>query len=396
MKIALVVVRHERVRRTAGAVLLGLLAADIALSVVARDPWPTNDGLVLVLIAAYAVVGYVIARTEPRNPIGWIFLALALTACIDYVARLYLVIDYRQHGGGLPLGSVAVYWRSCWSIFPFLLALPAIVLFPDGRLTPRWRRVLRVYVVAAVVFMALQVAGQAIYPVAGIGNVDIRGNLPNGSGGWPATAGFLFAPLFLASWVAFVWHQVAAWRSASGVRRAQLKWLATGSAICVVSAVVILMLGDGLGTVNRIAADVGAVGIGVLPVAIGVAILRYRLYEIDRLVSRTLAYAVLTAMLVGMFAGIVLLTTRVLPFSSPVAVAASTLAVAALFNPLRTCVQRLVDRRFNRARYDREALVAAFGAKLRDAVDSETVLAELAGAAANAVEPVHVSVWFPS
>ena len=117
----------------------------------------------------------------------------------------------------------------------------------------------------------------------------------------------------------------------------------------------------------------GRPAIGFLPIAIGVAILRYRLYEIDRLVSRTLAYAVLTAVLVGTFAGIVLLTTRVLPFSSPVAVAASTLAVAALFNPLRTRVQRLVDRRFNRARYDRDALVAAFGAKLRDAVDSETV-----------------------
>src|SRR5262249_53331842 len=147
---------------------------------------------------------------------------------------------------------------------------------------------------------------------------------------------------------------------------------------------------------GRISGDVGALGIAVLPVAFGVAILRYRLYEIDRIVSRTLAYALLTALLVGTFAGIVLLTTRVLPFSSPVAVAASTLAAAALFNPLRTRVQRLVDRRFNRARYDRDALVAAFGAKLRDAVDSETVLAELAGAAASAVEPMHVSVWIPS
>jgi len=391
-----VVVSHERVRRTAGVVFLALLAADIALSVVSRDPWPTDDGLVLVLIVAYAVVGYVIARTEPRNPIGWIFLALALTACVDYVARLYLVIDYRQHGGSLPLGAVAVFWRSCWSIFPFLITLPAIALFPDGRLTPRWRRVLRVYVVAAVVFMALQVVGQAIDPISGFGNVDLRGNLPNGSGGPVATVGFFFAPLFLAAWVAFVWHQVAAWRSASGMQRAQLKWLATGSAICVVSAVLVLLFGDGLATVDRVVGDVAIMGIGVLPVAIGVAILRYRLYEIDRLVSRTLAYALLTALLVGTFAGIVLLATRVLPFSSPVAVAASTLAAAALFNPLRTRVQRLVDRRFNRARYDREALVAAFGAKLRDAVDSETVLAELAGAAANAVEPVHVSVWLPS
>jgi len=376
--------------------VLVLLPVDVTLSVVAHDPWPTNDGLVLVTLVAYAAVGYVIARTEPRNPIGWIFLALALSVCVDYVMRLYLVIDYRQHHGSLPLGAVAVFWRSCWSIFPFLIALPAIVLFPDGRLTQRWRKLLRVYVAAAFVFMALQVTGPAIDPVSGFHNVDIRGNLLNGSGGWPVTAGFLFAPLFLATWVAFVWHQVAAWRSASGVRRAQLKWLATGSATCVISAVVILVLGDGLGTVNRVAADVGAAGIGLLPLAFGVAILRYRLYEIDRFVSRTIAYSLLTALLVGMFAGIVLLTTRVLPFSSPVAVAASTLAVAALFNPLRTRVQRLVDRRFNRARYDREALVTAFGAKLRDAVDSETVLAELAGAATNAVEPVHVSVWLPS
>ena len=201
---------------------------------------------------------------------------------------------------------------------------------------------------------------------------------------------------FLVAWIAFVWRQVSAWRSASGVQRAQLKWLAVGSALCVTAALVVVMLGDGSSTSARVAADLGTAGIALLPLAIGVAILRYRLYEIDRLISRTLAYAALTAVLVGTFAGIVLLTTRVLPFSSPVAVAASTLAVAALFTPLRTRMQRLVDRRFNRARYDREALVSAFGARLRDAVDSETVLAELAGAATNAVEPAHVSVWIPT
>ena len=123
------------------------------------------------------------------------------------------------------------------------------------------------------------------------------------------------------------------------------------------------------------------------------AILRFRLYEIDRLISRTLSYALLTGLLVGVFGGVVLLTTRVLPFSSPVAVAVSTLAAAALFNPLRRRVQRLVDHRFNRARYDRDALVARFAARLRDAVDSDTVVAELAGAAASSVEPAHISVW---
>ena len=134
-------------------------------------------------------------------------------------------------------------------------------------------------------------------------------------------------------------------------------------------------------------------GSASLPVAIGVAILRFRLYEIDRLVSRTLSYALLTGLLVGVFGGVVLLTTRVLPFSSPVAVAVSTLAAAALFNPLRRRVQRLVDHRFNRARYDRDALVARFAASLRDAVDSDTVVTELAGAAASSVEPAHISVW---
>jgi hypothetical protein len=216
------------------------------------------------------------------------------------------------------------------------------------------------------------------------------------NGGSFAGLSWVLVPLFLVAWIAFVFRQVSAWRSASGLERTQLKWLALGSATCVVSAVLLVLVGDGATTGARVAGDIATAGIGVLPVALGVAILRYRLYEIDRLVSRTLAYAVLTAVLVGTFAGIVLLTTRVLPFSSPVAVAASTLAVAALFNPLRTRVQRLVDRRFNRARYDREALVAAFGAKLRDAVDSETVVRELAGAAAGAVEPVHVSVWIPS
>ena len=118
---------------------------------------------------------------------------------------------------------------------------------------------------------------------------------------------------------------------------------------------------------------VGFVGVIALPVGIGIGILKYRLYEIDRLISRTLSYLIITGLLVGVFVGIVVLTTDVLPFSSPVGVAASTLAAAALFNPLRLRVQRLVDRRFNRARYDAEAIVAAFTMRLRDAVDLETV-----------------------
>jgi hypothetical protein len=376
--------------------MLVLLAADVALSLLAHDPWPTNDGLVLVLLVAYGGVGYVIARTQPRNPIGWIFLVLGILVLFDSAVRLYLVLDYRQHAGRLPLGGAAIFWQGSWSLLAILFALPAILLFPDGRLSTRWRRLLWVYVVAAVVFMILQWIGQALYGTSGRVLVDIRGALPNANGGVVDAAGFLLAPLFLVAWVAFVGRQVAAWRSSSGVQRAQLKWLAAGSAVCVVSCVLILLFGDGSTNGSRIAGDLAIVGIALLPLTVGVAILRYRLYEIDRVISRTLSYALLTGLLVGIFGGLVLLTTRVLPFSSPVAVAASTLAAAALFSPLRRRVQQLVDRRFNRARYDREALVARFGAQLRDAVDPETVVAELAGAAASSVEPAHVMVWIRS
>ena len=134
-------------------------------------------------------------------------------------------------------------------------------------------------------------------------------------------------------------------------------------------------------------------GLAALPVSMGVAILRYRLYEIDRIISRTLAYAAVTALLVGVYAGLVLLSTDVLSLTSSVAVAASTLAAAALFNPLRRRVQRVVDRRFNRARYDAELTVAAFADRLKDAVDLGSVRADLASVVQDTLEPAHVSVW---
>jgi hypothetical protein len=142
-------------------------------------------------------------------------------------------------------------------------------------------------------------------------------------------------------------------------------------------------------------AAVNLLGIAVaaLPVSIGVGILKYRLYEIDRIISRTLAYALVTGLLIGVYAGLVLLATDVLALASPVAVAASTLVAAALFSPLRRRVQRVVDRRFNRARYDADKTVAAFAARLKDAVDLDTVRDDLSGVVHQALEPAHVSVW---
>jgi hypothetical protein len=130
-----------------------------------------------------------------------------------------------------------------------------------------------------------------------------------------------------------------------------------------------------------------------IPLACAVAVLKYRLYEIDRLISRTVAYAIVTGLLVGVYAGLVLLTTQVFRFHTPVAVAASTLATAALFNPVRRRVQQMVDRRFNRARYDADQTIAAFAARLKDAVDLDSVRDDLAGVVHQALEPAHVSVW---
>lgn len=130
-----------------------------------------------------------------------------------------------------------------------------------------------------------------------------------------------------------------------------------------------------------------------LPVCLGVAILRYRLFDIDRIISRTLAYAIVTGLLVGVYAGIVLFATHVLPLRGPVAIAVATLIVAALFNPLRRRVQRVVDRRFNRTRYDADRIMAAFAGRLQDTIDLDSIRDDLAGVVQETLEPAHVSVW---
>ena len=153
------------------------------------------------------------------------------------------------------------------------------------------------------------------------------------------------------------------------------------------------MLGISAVSTNSSIWEVLILGFAALPLGIGIGILKYRLYEIDRLISRTLAYAIVTGLLVGVYAGLVLLSTHVFTVHGTVAVAASTLAAAALFTPARRRIQRIVNRRFNRARYDAERTVAAFAARLQDAVDLDTVRGDLLTAVAGSLEPAHVSVW---
>jgi hypothetical protein len=193
----------------------------------------------------------------------------------------------------------------------------------------------------------------------------------------------------VACWLVALAGQVLSYRRSSGERRQQLKWLLAGSAVTFV-AVAISVIEPGYSSVGL---ALSMVGFFAIPLSIGVAVLRYRLFDIDRIISRTLAYAIVTGLLVGMYAGMVLLATHVVSINAPVAVAGSTLAAAALFNPLRRRVQRVVDRRFNRARYDADKTVAAFAIRLKDAVDLDSVRDDLAGVVQQALEPVHVSVW---
>jgi hypothetical protein len=204
---------------------------------------------------------------------------------------------------------------------------------------------------------------------------------------------FLLLLPLIAIWLSWVLYQVHSYRRSTGERRQQLKWVSAGAAVCLVAIASQFVLSSNPSGLGRVAHAISEFGIAAFPVSIGIAMLKYRLYEIDRVISRTLSYAIVTGVVVGMYVGVITLITRGLGFSSPVAVAASTLAAVALFNPLRVRIQRVVDRRFNRARYDADATLATFKARLREAVDLETVRSELLEVVNQAVEPTHASVW---
>jgi hypothetical protein len=378
------------------ALTLALTVAAVVLTVLDHN-FQAGDGGSAVLIPGFGLVGLVVARRQPRNPIGWCLLGSALFLSVDDTASSYSVLDYHLHHGGLALGPVAVLLQPSWAPGIVLLAL-SILLFPDGELpTGWWRLPVGAFLVSACVWLvgAYAIAGGAI--ASGRIAIDSGGNLlqtnhPTGNWAWWGTSQDVFFGLLGAVGLAWLAGRIPAYRRAAGVRRAQLKWLIGGATTALVGGAVTISFSSSSG-LAAVIGYVGTVALLGLPISIGVGILRYRLYEIDRLISRTLSYALLTGLLVGVFAGLVLLTTRVLPFSSPVGVAASTLVAAGLFAPLRGRLQRLVDRRFNRARYDAEATIAAFSHRLRDAVDVDTVLDELAAAAGRSLEPTHLTVW---
>jgi hypothetical protein len=313
-------------------------------------------------------------------------------------ASFYTVADYGLRHGNLPLGGVALLAQPGWAPAIVLVGL-AVLLFPDGQ-PPSSRLRWLVWVYAAVA--TLWIAGTVELTVGAIishhTQVDSGGNLlllsgTNRAAGWWNLVEDIFFPLLLVGWVASLAGQVFSYRRSSGNRRQQLKWLAGGVTAVLVGVAPDRLLAGSHGIAGLVGSVVGAVGLLAFPVCMGVAIFRYRLYDIDRIISRTLAYAIVTGLLVGVYTGLVLLTTEVFGVHSSVAVAASTLAAAALFNPVRRRVQKVVDRRFNRARYDADQIAAAFAARLKDATDLDAVRDDLASAVQYVLEPAHVSLW---
>ena len=369
-----------------------LMGVALTLSALVHQLSVLGSGPIVPVVVVYAAVGFIVARRQPRNPIGWLLIGFILLFLLSSVVGWYAVLYYRFGHHDLPLAPVAVLLQPSW-VLALLMFPVVILLFPDGRLASRrWRWVLRIYVLAGVVasaaLFAPAVRAVASHDVHLDSYGDVISSGKSHGGGARAAAEVLGLGLILVIWLSFVAHQVLSWRRATGERRQQLKWLASGAAVTV--AVIAVSFGI---SSTSVSGEILGIGLAALPVGIGVGILKYRLYDIDRIISRTLAYAIVTGVLVGLYAGLVLLATQVLQFHSTVAVAAATLAAAALFNPLRRRVQHAVDRRFNRARYDTDEAVAAFAGRLKDAVDLDSVRDDLSGVVQQTLEPVHLSVW---
>jgi hypothetical protein len=290
-------------------VVVLLAAAVIPLSVLARQN-VLASGVLLAISVPMCAVGLIVARRQSGNPIGWLLLVVPAGVLLGLDAGPYAWLVYRM-GYRLPFGPAAVLLEnSYWAVLT--IALPLVfLLFPDGVLpSPRWRWVLWSYLTVAVGLFAVSYAGMAAIIVTQGVHLDAGGGLagfdhPSGATAWVSKVSTVF-PALLVFWPVFAARLVMSWRGAGEDRRQQLKWLMAGSTVAVAGFVI-----SNLVPALDPAAIAAGVGV-VLPVCLGVAILKYRLYDIDRIISRTLAYAIVTGLLIGLYSGLVLLATRVL------------------------------------------------------------------------------------
>jgi hypothetical protein len=345
---------------------------------------------------AYAVAGTVLASRRPVNPVGWFLLGLGLVEAARGLAGEY--VRYALAG---PSHADAVWaaWFVNWSLtllFPAGLLTFLLLLFPDGQpLSRRWWAVFWIAAgLTASFVLIIWLDPEPITLGAGLPTVPN----PTGVHGWiHLFGGSIGNVVWVLAWVFVLLGAASAvlrYRRSAGEERLQLKWFAWAVAVSLALIFALLPVSS-MSRTGQLAYDMAIVaGFGLaLPVAIGVAVLKYRLYAIDKIISRTVSYALVTGLVVGVYIGCVALLTRVLPVRGSVGVAVSVLAAAALFNPLRRRVQSLVDRRFDRARYDAERVVAQFSVQLRDQVDLDVLGEGLLGVVDDVLAPAHLSLW---
>jgi hypothetical protein len=382
--------RARTARWVAGCTAAGsvaLIGAGLALAYVDRHlvpasltNWTVSGVSGQAVNMAVPVTGFVLASRRPENRIGWLFLVAGLGLGLSGFSNSYALHTLIAHPGSWPAGR-AFAWLSNWIwAVPVAMLAYLFLLFPTGNVrSQRWRP-------------AAWFTGGAFALVAVCGLIAATRSwahpfATSGPVGLIAVLLLVTTVLVSAALVVGVAAIMVRFAKSSGEERLQLKWCA--AAAFVLAVVFVVSFWVTAAAVNVLE----SLAFLCLWTAIAFAVLKYRLYDIDRIISRTLAYAIVTGLLVGVYAGLVLLVTQVFRVHTPVAVAASTLAAAALFNPLRRRVQRVVDRRFNRARYDGDQTVAAFAARLKDAVDLDSVQDDLAGVVNKALEPAHISVW---
>jgi hypothetical protein len=351
---------------------------------------PSNVVGPVVAVLSAATVGAVVASRRPRHPVGWLLLGFALSLTASGVIFSYVTYGLLARPGALPaVHLVARYYPATGAAALALLSL-VLLLTPTGSLpSARWRW-------WAFVTAATPVALVLVMPVAP-GRLNPQLLLTSSPLSDRALGGVVLVATRVALVVTAVAVAVAAgsllvrFRRAQAVERQQLRWVALAAALMVLAVPIVLA---SVALESPILVNwVSAVWVVVLPVAVGAAILRYRLYDLDRIISRTLAYGLLTLLLGGGYTVVVLGLGQLLGRDSPLVVAAATLAVAAGFQPARRRVQAVVDRRFNRRRHDATRIIEGFGTRLRDQVDLDTLMADLLAVVDQTMQPTQASLW---
>jgi hypothetical protein len=373
-----------------------LIAGSLAFAVVNRDAEnfdPLLDGAFGLSLFAFPTVGAVISSRRPRNAIGWIFLAAGVPFALTGAVHGYATYALFTEPGSLP-GAEIMAWLASWIFLPPLFAVPAFLflLFPDGKaLAPRWRVVgwMAAAGIASTVLTAFAPGPLEESPFEDVVNpLGVEGAESIlkvvGTIGW---ASILVSILGAAA------SMLVRFRRAKGLERQQLKWIASAAGLFALANVVgSAIMASGREEIGQLTILLALAGI---PIAAGVAILRYRLYNIDRILNRALVYGALTALLAGAYLGIVVTLQNAIPGAgdSDLTIAGTTLAVAALFRPLRSRVQGFIDRRFYRRRYDAQQTLEHFTARLRNEIDLEALNRELVAVVSDTMQPAHASLW---